>query len=296
MLAMVSYSRPPPSGQITCYLNRTYHVLLTRLRYLVDSPSIRWYTNATMSHISITFATTVKRLAALALLSATFVAPRLWADIISYSATSFAPAASLGSTTLDSCPVGNPVCVIVTIRFIANTANIVPFSVVGASGYENFVGQGSVDLFNDQTGQSLSANFLANQIYVSVDQTNDGIGFGSAVGPTYPLGVYSGTPSIPYSSYDLKSNFTLTNGFAWFCPAGTCTLGQAGPGLGTDQGLLSITPTGPVFGSSFFATVIQVTPVPEPSTMLLFATVTPAFIFRRGLKSTLSILCRRTMR
>ena len=30
MLAMVSYSRRPQSGQITCYLNRTYHVLLTR--------------------------------------------------------------------------------------------------------------------------------------------------------------------------------------------------------------------------------------------------------------------------
>jgi len=29
MLRMVSYSRRPQSGQITCYLNRTYHVLLT---------------------------------------------------------------------------------------------------------------------------------------------------------------------------------------------------------------------------------------------------------------------------
>ena len=29
MLPMVSYSRRPQSGQITCYLNRTYHVLLT---------------------------------------------------------------------------------------------------------------------------------------------------------------------------------------------------------------------------------------------------------------------------
>jgi hypothetical protein len=28
---MVSYSRRPQSGQITCYLNRTYHVLLTLL-------------------------------------------------------------------------------------------------------------------------------------------------------------------------------------------------------------------------------------------------------------------------
>jgi hypothetical protein len=29
MLGMVAYSRRPQSGQITCYLNRTYHVLLT---------------------------------------------------------------------------------------------------------------------------------------------------------------------------------------------------------------------------------------------------------------------------
>jgi hypothetical protein len=29
MLRMVSYSHRPKSGQITCYLNRTYHVLLT---------------------------------------------------------------------------------------------------------------------------------------------------------------------------------------------------------------------------------------------------------------------------
>src|SRR5271165_848306 len=31
MLGMVSYSRRPQSGQITCYLNRTYHVLPTVL-------------------------------------------------------------------------------------------------------------------------------------------------------------------------------------------------------------------------------------------------------------------------
>jgi hypothetical protein len=32
MLGMVSYSRRRKSGQITCYLNRTYHVLLTTLK------------------------------------------------------------------------------------------------------------------------------------------------------------------------------------------------------------------------------------------------------------------------
>jgi hypothetical protein len=243
--------------------------------------------------MTITFATTTRRLAALAILSTAFAAPRLWADIISYSATSFTTTASLGSTTLDSCPGGNPVCVEVTVRFLADTANIVPFSVPGASGFENFTGTGSVQLFNDQTGESLTANFDPGQIFVSVDQTNGGIGFGSTVGPTYPLGVYGGTPSIPYASYDLKSAVTLSNGFAWFCPPGTCTLGVAGPGLGTDQGLLSITPTGPVAGSSFSATVIEVTSVPEPSSMLLVAAVMAVFIFRCELKSPWGILRRR---
>jgi hypothetical protein len=209
--------------------------------------------------------TTFARLSVVVLLSVIASAPNLWANIVAYQANSFAPAATLGSTSFGSCPTNNPVCVVVTINFIASTSTIVPFSVVGASGFENFMGQGSVSLFNDQTGQSMTANFLTGQIYVSVDQTNGGIGFGSlSVGPTYPLGVYGGTPSIPYSSYDLTSNFTLSNGFAWFCPVG-CTLGQQGPALATDQGALTITPTGPVLGSSFFANVIQVT-TPEPAT------------------------------
>ena len=228
-----------------------------------------------MSLTWVTFATTVKRMAVLAMLAATFAAPCMWANIISYQATSFTYQASLGSTTLDSCPSGNPVCVEVTVTFIASTTTIVPFSVTGASGFENLVGHGSVQLFNDQTGQLLTANFLPSQIFVSVDQTNGGVGFGSAVGPTYPLGVYGGSPSIPYSSYNLATAMTLTNGFAWFCPAGTCTLGVAGPGLDTDQGMLSITPTGPVFGSSFSATVVEV--IPEPSTILLCASAIATF-------------------
>ena len=233
--------------------------------------------------------TTTRRLGALAILSAAFAAPRMWADIISYSATSFTNTASLGATTLDSCPVGNSLCVEVTVYFLADTANIVPFSVPGASGFENFTGTGRVQLFNDQTGQSLNANFDANAIFVSVDQTNGGVGFGSAAGgPTYPLGVYGGTPSIPYASYDLKSAMTVS-GFAWFCPPGTCTLGVAGPDLATDQGPLSITPTGPVF-SSFSATVIQVTSTPEPSSILLLAAVMAGFVFRGLRKSPVGML------
>src|SRR5712692_6599200 len=36
MLRMFSYPRRPKSGQITCYLNRTYHVLTTDSFQLVD--------------------------------------------------------------------------------------------------------------------------------------------------------------------------------------------------------------------------------------------------------------------
>ena len=41
MLCMVSYSRRPQSGQITCYLNRTYHVLLTLGYFSLDMPAKR---------------------------------------------------------------------------------------------------------------------------------------------------------------------------------------------------------------------------------------------------------------
>src|SRR5216683_7456160 len=41
MLRMVSYSHRPKSGQITCYLNRTYHVLTTNLRAQLDTSKQR---------------------------------------------------------------------------------------------------------------------------------------------------------------------------------------------------------------------------------------------------------------
>jgi hypothetical protein len=45
MLAMVSYHRPK-SGHITCYLNRTYHVLLTILFARLDPPAFPRYANS----------------------------------------------------------------------------------------------------------------------------------------------------------------------------------------------------------------------------------------------------------
>jgi hypothetical protein len=45
---MVSYHRPK-SGHITCYLNRTYHVLLTRVGFEVDTRGRRTYRSAQKS-------------------------------------------------------------------------------------------------------------------------------------------------------------------------------------------------------------------------------------------------------
>jgi len=46
MLCMVSYSRRPQSGQITCYLNRTYHVLPTQLKVNLCNFEQKVYTNS----------------------------------------------------------------------------------------------------------------------------------------------------------------------------------------------------------------------------------------------------------
>jgi hypothetical protein len=43
MLRMVSYPHRPKSGHITCYLNRTYHVLTTLPVLDLDKPSAAWY-------------------------------------------------------------------------------------------------------------------------------------------------------------------------------------------------------------------------------------------------------------
>ena len=40
MLCMLSYPRRQKSGQVMCYLNRTYHVLLTSLIEQLDLTSV----------------------------------------------------------------------------------------------------------------------------------------------------------------------------------------------------------------------------------------------------------------
>jgi|GEM_PF-2126781 len=108
----------------------------------------------------------------------------------------------------------------VTFTFQGDTSNVAAFSVPGAAGYEIRMGTASVLV---QDSSNLNNVFFQGTfdptagIFVSIDNTNLGIGFGSeavwpptAPGfpgePAYPLGYYIWFLSQA-STYDLKSDF-----------------------------------------------------------------------------------------
>src|SRR3974390_697707 len=82
------------------------------------------------------------------------------------------------STTYSCTSLSDPNCAFVTITATGDTSTVQPFSVTGASGFKNSVlGPATVTIdFNG--GGSISEVLVPGQIYVSVDQTNGGAGFG----------------------------------------------------------------------------------------------------------------------
>src|SRR6266571_2469232 len=51
MLGMVSYPRRPLSGHITCYLNRTYHVLPTQVKWKFATGGEKRYAGTHLHHL-----------------------------------------------------------------------------------------------------------------------------------------------------------------------------------------------------------------------------------------------------
>ena len=112
------------------------------------------------------------------------------------------------------------------LTFDGDTNDVVPYSIPGASGYEIVAGTAAIQIFDAASRALLAqATFLPSAgIYVSVDNTNNGIGFGShgalptAAGfpgePVYPSGLL--TPTGAVTSYDLKGSFDVL-GFATSC-------------------------------------------------------------------------------
>lgn len=174
--------------------------------------------------------------------------------------------------TLNGVPFSNAV---LTFTFESDTANVFPWSVTLPSGtttgYESPLGTASVQIVDITTGATLQATFQPPAgIFVSLDNTNGGVGFGSfklpLSDPNFP-----GQPAYPYAmfgagpnggnltTYDLKSDFTSDWAYDISCvnfPAG-CGAPLALP---TTAGDLYINASGLCGCARFTAQTLPITP------------------------------------
>jgi hypothetical protein len=142
------------------------------------------------------------------------------------------------------------------LTFSGDTSNIVPYSITTpdgktTSGYQILSNASTVATVSIYEGTTTyNATFLpAAGIYVSVDNTNGGIGFGSAgVPPTDPT--FPGNPVYPEAQLGNNgnlagaitlSNYNLATGFSWSgwsisCVGFPLTCASAGPPLPTTAG------------------------------------------------------------
>jgi hypothetical protein len=161
------------------------------------------------------------RLCAVAALSVWAFAPQADAMPVTYELDVVGSdvSGSLGATTFSNA--------LMFLTFKADTTKVIPYSRPKASGYDVLVGTATVIIRDDSGGIIGQATFLPSAgIYVGVDNTNNGIGFGSfGVPPTDPS--FPGQPAYPSSmiplnpypnvtTYNLRSNFS-TGGDAISC-------------------------------------------------------------------------------
>ena len=155
--------------------------------------------------------------AALAFASAAQAATILYTEVISgYGGpTDESPSGTLGGIAFGGLG-GTPQAAVLELFFQSDTADVTPFSLGGIHGFENVTGTASVEVLDTGGNILVRGAFLASAgIFISVDNTNQGIGFGSqGVLPSDPT--FPGQPLYPYSiilngtsdvgTYDLKGN------------------------------------------------------------------------------------------
>jgi hypothetical protein len=187
---------------------------------------------------------------------------------ISYTDFTGDVAVVIGSTTYGCTSLSDPTCAFVSITATADTSSVQPFSATGTSGsasglWNKSLQTAMIDIAFNGGQTPFSAELVASQLFVSVDQTHEGAGFGSAYDPTYPLSTYG---SAAFKTYDLASNFAAT-GFAPFCL--DVRLCQTGAPLYTTDGtpIIITFPFGPTFSS--FSSAVGAAAVPEPAPTLL---------------------------
>jgi len=159
------------------------------------------------------------------------------------------------------------------LEFKGNLRSVVPFSVTGASGWVITAGTATFEILDAAFNKVGSGTFLSGaRIYVSVDNTNGGIGFGSFSiprgQPGFPGGqaLYPGAVLVPSSSnpnvtkYELKTD-TFFSDYQLGCVGfpGTC---KPGLPLPTTAGTLLLDQI--TVGPGYFSTTVTHVVVPLP--------------------------------
>ena len=194
------------------------------------------------------------------------------------------PVGSLGAVTFGTGNDAAHPVVNLIFTFEGNTENVVPFfaerpcvpncprdGIFAAPGYLNAIGTASVTVQEAATGRVLAqGTFLPSAgVFVSVDQGNAGIGFGSLgvipPDPTFPSnGVEVAYPyALSHASTDLKSNFSSGSIIATSCAGFNGSPGAIQPGttchvplqLPTTAGVLVLEPDEFYSAASFTATL-----------------------------------------
>jgi hypothetical protein len=133
----------------------------------------------------------------------------------------------------------------VRLKFVGDTQDAAYFNVTTtghlfsnqAIGYLISKGRASLEIRAD--GRRVTAHFLPNQLFVSLDQYNGGVGFGAYVGadhhlePAYPLAIDFCCSGALFTAPDLATPTSYT-GHAWSCIGFPVTTYQGGTGYCTD--------------------------------------------------------------
>jgi hypothetical protein len=183
---------------------------------------------------------------------------------------------------------------VLTFNFAGDTSNVVPWSVTvpnsttTVSGFEILVGIASFQVTDANSGATLAqGTFLPSAgIFVSVDNTNASMGFGSFAVANQSNPNFPGNPTYPYAlafgtgldTYNLQSNFTvpLSDGDLVFScigfPQSSPVNGNCLPpvALPTTAGDLYVN-TSPAFHdqTGSFTAIIS---TPEPDSLVLLVT------------------------
>jgi hypothetical protein len=200
--------------------------------------------------------------------------PITYTEVISGygGATDKSPSGTLGGVAFGGLG-GSAGEAVLKFIFQGDTSDVVPFSVGPTHGYEILVGTASVQVLNTVGNVLAQGAFLPSAgIYVSIDNTNLGVGFGSLGAlPSDPQ--FPGQPLYPYAiilngtsdvgTFDLKGNDIIQSVNAASCVnfPGICAPAFALP---TAAGDLFVDSN---FGGQFGT--FTATSVPEPSTLIL---------------------------